>query len=100
VAKIARDLDVSAEKLRKWVNPRIYMHSRQTYGATRIHFELRTLGVRCARKRVARLLREAGLFGCGGRRRRRLCAHRPSAALGHLSPSGYEEVRLRGSTVA
>jgi len=27
-------------------------------------------GVRCARKRVARLMREAGLFGCGGRRRK------------------------------
>ena len=28
------------------------------------------LGVRCARKRVARLMREAGLFGCGGRSRK------------------------------
>jgi putative transposase len=26
--------------------------------------------VRCGRKRVARLMREAGLFGCGGRRRK------------------------------
>jgi putative transposase len=26
--------------------------------------------VRCSRKRVARLMREAGLFGCGGRRRK------------------------------
>lgn len=49
---------------------RIHTESRQTYGAPRIHFELRTLGVRCARKRVARLMREAGLFGCGGRRRK------------------------------
>ncbi len=49
---------------------RIHGDSRQTYGAPRIHFELRTLGVRCARKRVARLMREAGLFGCGGRRRK------------------------------
>jgi putative transposase len=47
----------------------IHRDSRGTYGAPRIHFELRTLGVRCARKRVARLMREAGLFGCGGRRR-------------------------------
>ena len=46
---------------------RIHTDSRETYGAPRIHFELRTLGVRCARKRVARLMREAGLFGCGGR---------------------------------
>ena len=48
----------------------IHRDSRQTYGAPRVHFELRTLGVRCARKRVARLMREAGLFGCGGRRRK------------------------------
>ena len=46
---------------------RIHRDSRQTYGAPRIHFELRTLGLRCARKRVARLMRKAGLFGCGGR---------------------------------
>jgi len=49
---------------------RIHGDSRQTYGAPRIHFELRTLGVSCARKRVARLMREAGLFGCGGRSRK------------------------------
>jgi putative transposase len=49
---------------------RIHTDTRQTYGAPRIHFELRTLGVRCARKRVARLMRDAGLFGCGGRRRK------------------------------
>jgi putative transposase len=49
---------------------RIHRDSRETYGAPRIHFELRTLGVRCARKRVARLMREAGLFGCGGCRRK------------------------------
>ena len=49
---------------------RIHRDSHETYGAPRIHFELRTLGVRCARKRVARLMREAGLFGCGGRRRK------------------------------
>jgi putative transposase len=48
----------------------IHRDSRETYGAPRIHFELRALGVRCARKRVARLMREAGLFGCGGRRRK------------------------------
>jgi putative transposase len=49
---------------------RIHRDSHETYGAPRIHFELRALGVRCARKRVARLMREAGLFGCGGRRRK------------------------------
>jgi putative transposase len=49
---------------------RIHTDSRETYGAPRIHFELRALGVRCARKRVARLMRQAGLFGCGGHRRK------------------------------
>ena len=50
---------------------RIHRDSRKTYGAPRIHFELRTLGVRCARrKRVARLMRQAGIFGCGGHRRK------------------------------
>jgi putative transposase len=49
---------------------RIHADSRETYGAPRIHFELRVLGMRCARKRVARLMREAGLFGCGGCRKR------------------------------
>jgi putative transposase len=49
---------------------RIHKDSRETYGAPRVHFELRTLGVRCGRKRVARLMRQAGLFGCGGRRRK------------------------------
>jgi putative transposase len=56
---------------------RIHRDSRETYGAPRIHFELRTLGVRCARKRVARLMREAGLFGCGGRRRKARTTFRP-----------------------
>jgi putative transposase len=35
---------------------RIHIDSREIYGAPRIHFELRTLGVRCSRKRVARLM--------------------------------------------
>src|ERR687890_1516865 len=49
---------------------RIHRDSRETYGAPRVHFELRTLGVRCARKRVARLMRDASLFGCAGPRRK------------------------------
>jgi len=48
---------------------RIHRDSRETYGAPRIHAELRVLGIRCARKRVARLMRETGLIGCGDRRR-------------------------------
>jgi len=41
----------------------IHAHSRQTYGAPRIHAELRARGVRCGRKRVARLMLQAGLTG-------------------------------------
>ena len=48
---------------------RVHRDSRETYGAPRVHAELRSLGVRCGRKRVARLMRAAGLTGCGGRRR-------------------------------
>jgi putative transposase len=48
----------------------IYERSRRTYGSPRIHAELKALGKRCSRKRVARLMREAGLQGCiRGRRR-------------------------------
>ena len=67
---------------------RIHRDSHGTYGAPRIHFELRTLGVRlrCARKRVARLMREAGLFGCGGRRRKFRTTLRAQAERTPLAP--------------
>jgi putative transposase len=49
----------------------IHERSRRTYGSPRVHAELRALGTRCGRKRVARLMREAGLEGClRGRRKR------------------------------
>jgi transposase InsO family protein len=56
----------------------IHERSRRTYGAPRIHAELRRLGERCARKRVARLMRERGWVGVHTRRRRR--AGRPDVA--------------------
>jgi putative transposase len=40
------------------------MDSRWTYGSPRIQAELREEGVRCSRKRVARLMRQAGIEGC------------------------------------
>jgi len=43
--------------------------SRGTYGAPRIQADLRAAGVTCGRKRVARLMRRAGLVGCHRRRR-------------------------------
>ncbi len=42
--------------------------SRGTYGVPRIHVELREQGVRVSRKRVARLMREAGIAGVSRRR--------------------------------
>jgi putative transposase len=41
----------------------IHRNSRATYGAPRIHAELRAIGIRCSRKRVARLMRRASLRG-------------------------------------
>jgi len=46
----------------------IHAGSRQTYGAPRIHAELAAAGVHCGTKRVARLMRDAGLVGCHRRR--------------------------------
>ena len=48
----------------------IHARSRGTYGARRIRVELRAQGMRCARKRVARLMRQAGLAGAQRRRYR------------------------------
>jgi putative transposase len=59
----------------------IHSRSRGTYGAPRIHAELRLdHGVHVARKRVARLMRSAGLVGCHRRRRRGLTRRDPQAA--------------------
>jgi putative transposase len=49
----------------------IHERSRGTYGYPRVHAELKALGVCCSRKRIARLMRKAGLQGCiRGRRKR------------------------------
>jgi putative transposase len=42
----------------------IHRNSRATYGAPRVRAELRSIGICCARKRVARLMRQAKLRGC------------------------------------
>jgi putative transposase len=46
----------------------VHEQSRGTYGAPRIWADLRDRGVVCSRKRVARLLRLAGLQGCHRRK--------------------------------
>jgi putative transposase len=47
---------------------RAHAASRGTYGAPRVHAELRAAGVRCARKRISRLMRQDGLVGVHRRR--------------------------------
>jgi putative transposase len=50
----------------------VHTASRATYGSPRVHAELRLgLGLACSRKRVARLMRTAGLVGVCHRRKHR-----------------------------
>jgi putative transposase len=66
-----------------WHIHRVHRDSRGTYGAPRVHAELRATGIRCARKRVARLMREANIFGCGRGTRRRSTTEKSS----HSTPA-------------
>ena len=55
------------EKLQQRIRT-IHDRSRQTYGAPRIHAELKDEGTRVGRKRVARLMKESGLAGVSRRK--------------------------------
>ena len=57
----------------------IHGQSRETYGAPRIQAELAATGTACSRKRVARLMRMAGLVGCHRRRHLVTTQREPSA---------------------
>jgi putative transposase len=57
----------------------VHEQSRQTYGAPRIQAELAAAGIRCGRKRVARLMRSAGIVGCHRRRQVGTTVREPSA---------------------
>ena len=57
----------------------IYLRSRSTYGAPRMYEELRDEGVRVGRKRVARLMRTAGLQGVSRRKMVRTTIRKPGA---------------------
>jgi len=59
---------------------RIHAESRRTYGAPRVHAALRAGGVRCGSRRVARLMRAAGLVGRHRRRRARTTVADPRQA--------------------
>lgn len=74
----ARDVADAAltEKIRA-----IHTMSRRSYGAPRIRAELRLgAGIRCSRKRVARLMRAAGIVGIHKRRKRGCTRSDPDAA--------------------
>jgi len=55
-----------------------YAKSRNTYGVPRVHAALRAEGVRSSRRRVARLMRAAGLAGRCRRRRARTTVSDPT----------------------
>lgn len=57
----------------------IHQESRETYGAPRIHAELKAEGVGCGRRRVARLMRTATIVGCHRRRRTTTTVREPAA---------------------
>ena len=57
----------------------IHQRSRRTYGYPRVHAELQAMGIRCGRKRVARLMRKEGLKGCLRGRKKRTTRRNRSA---------------------
>ena len=63
LSRRAKDDAVLIERLRT-----IHAASKGTYGAPRIHAELEQEGSRVSKKRIARLMREAGLAGVSRRR--------------------------------
>jgi transposase InsO family protein len=102
----------------------VHISSRQTYGAPRVHAELRAAGERHGRKRIARLMRAAGLVGASRRRggptttrpdhdmarqassararsgRSRLPGSRPEPAVGRRHYPGLRRGRLYVPTAA
>ena len=70
-----------------------FSESRETYGAPRLHAELRARGIHVSRKRVARLMRSLRLQGVSRRGRRR----RVQPASGPAAPPAPDLVRRRFS---
>jgi putative transposase len=73
-SKREREDQVLTEKIRA-----IHARSRGTYGAPRIHAELQTQGIRVGKKRVARLMKAAGLRGVSRRKAPTTTRREPTA---------------------
>src|SRR3954467_10944074 len=58
----------------------IHASALETYGAPRVHAQLRAGGERHGRKRIARLMRDAGLVGASRRRRGPITTRRDKTA--------------------
>jgi putative transposase len=74
----------------------VHERSRRTYGAPRVHAQLRRLDQRCSRKRVARLMRAHGMVGVHARRAWRRgrpeVASAPDLVNRDFAPSGPDQV--------
>jgi len=85
IATLSRLLEVSASGYYAWLKRKpsaraisdaalldrieaIHQKSRGTYGVPRVHAELKAEGIQVSRKRVARLMRQAGLAGASRRK--------------------------------
>jgi putative transposase len=77
-ARCAVSARAAADQTRTAQIARIQEESRRTYGAPRIHAAPRAGGVRCGSRRVARLMRAAGLVGRHRRRRARTTVADPA----------------------
>lgn len=80
-ARAQRDHELSAQ-IRT-----VFRASRQSYGSPRVHAELHAQGIHCARKRVARLMRQQALVA---RQRRRTVRTTDSAHQQPLAPNLLE----------
>lgn len=75
-SKRSREDEALATKIHE-----IHQRSRRTYGSPRVHAELSSIGIRCGKKRVARLMRESGIRGCIRGRGKRTTTRRDEHAV-------------------